>query len=124
MPYALDFFHSVGHTLPFSAIKNLILTTPHSFSNSFYPQMPNNSYKLEQAGIAQIPTLMNSVLTPIAHSHVQSPQAPNFPNPDLALKLAYFFNPDLNLSNLTEMDHRLSIHFSGGATCGTQFADK
>jgi hypothetical protein len=48
--------------------------------------MPNNIYKLEQAGIAQIPTLMNSVLTPIANSHVQHPQAPNFPNPDITLK--------------------------------------
>jgi hypothetical protein len=52
--------------------------------------MPNNIYKLEQAGIAQIPTLMNSVLTHIgAHIHVdqQRPQAPNFPNPDITLKL-------------------------------------
>jgi hypothetical protein len=33
--------------------------------------------------------------------------------------LAYFFNPDLNLFNLTEMDHRSSINFSGGSnTCG------
>jgi hypothetical protein len=28
---------------------------------------------------------MNSVLTPIADSHVQCPQAPNFPNPDITL---------------------------------------
>jgi hypothetical protein len=31
-------FHSAITTLPFSAIKNLIFTTPHSFSNSFYPK--------------------------------------------------------------------------------------
>jgi hypothetical protein len=85
MPSTFFIQRCIGHTLPFSAIKKLIFTTPHSFSNSFYPQTPNNIYKLEEAGIFQIPTLMNSVLTPIAHNHVQRPQAPNFPNPDITL---------------------------------------
>jgi hypothetical protein len=56
-------------------------------ADKVYPQTPNNIYKLEHAGIAQIPTLMNAVLTPIAHSHVQRPRAPNFPNPAITLKL-------------------------------------
>jgi hypothetical protein len=87
MPYALDFFHSAMYQSHITIFcnKKPYFTTPHSFSNSFYPQTPNNIYKLEQAGFTQIPTLMNSVLTPIAHSHVQRPQAPNFPNPGITL---------------------------------------
>jgi hypothetical protein len=73
MPYALDFFHSAmyrSHITIFCNKKTYFYNAAFFFQ---YPQTPNNIYKLEQAGIAQIPTLMNSVLTPIAHSHVQRP---------------------------------------------------